>query len=97
MNKYDPLRDYLTGLDQTTVTMSFGRVEELVGPLPTSAWKHRAWWGNDSKVEAQAWRTAGWHVDSVDQRTERVVFAIGWVGAATPKPTRGTESVPKGY
>jgi hypothetical protein len=76
MNRYDPLRDYLAGLDQATVTMSFGRVEELVGPLPASARKHRAWWANDSKVEAQAWRGAGFHVDSVDQRNERVIFAF---------------------
>jgi hypothetical protein len=76
MNKYDPLREYLASLDQTSVTMSFARVEELVGPLPASARRHRAWWANDSKVEAQAWRAAGWHVVSIDQRNERVAFAI---------------------
>ena len=80
MNKYDPLRDYLAGLDQTSVTMSFERVEELVGPLPASARNHRPSWANDSKVEAQAWRAAGWHVDTVDLRNERVVFAVGTVG-----------------
>ena len=82
MSKYDALRDYLAGLDQTSVTMSFERVEELVGRLPPSARKHRPWWANDSKVEAQAWRAAGWHVDSVDQGNERVVFGIGRVGGS---------------
>ena len=94
MNKYDPLRDYLAGLDQTPVTMSFERVEELVGPLPASARKHRPWWANDSKVEAQAWRAADWHVDTVDQRNERVVFAIGRVGGSHLEARRGSQSTP---
>ena len=96
MSKYDPLRDYLASLDQSSVTMSFGRVAELVGPLPSSARRHRAWWANDSKVEARAWRAAGWHVESVDQRNERVVFAIGQVGGSHPLPDTGAQSLPEG-
>jgi Holliday junction resolvase-like predicted endonuclease len=96
MNKYDPLRDYLAGLDQTSVTMSFGRVEQLVGPLPASARMHRPWWANDSKVEARAWRAAGWHVDSVDQRNERVVFAIGRVGGSHLAARTGSRPTPDG-
>lgn len=94
MSKYDPLRDYLAGLDQASVTMSFEGVEELVGPLPASARKHRPWWANDSKVEAQAWRAAGWHVDTVDQRRERVVFAIGRVGGSHLEARTGSQSTP---
>ena len=96
MNKYDPLRDYLAGLDQTSVTMSFGRVEQLVGPLPASARKHRPWWANNSKVEAQAWRAAGWHVDSLDQRNERVVFAIGRVGGSHLEASADSRPTPEG-
>jgi len=91
MNKYDPLRDYLAGLDQASVTMSFGRVEELVGLLPASARKHRPWWANDSKVEAQAWRAAGWHVEAVDERNERVVFAIGRGGGSHLEAHAGSQ------
>ena len=29
-----------------------------------SAYKLRQWWANDSKVQGQAWRAAGWHVDA---------------------------------
>jgi Holliday junction resolvase-like predicted endonuclease len=94
MNKYDALRDYLAGLDQTTVTMSFARIEELVGPLPGSARQHRPWWANDSKVEAQAWRAAGWHVDTVDQRNERVVFAIGRLGGSHLDAIQASQSAP---
>lgn len=74
MGKYDPLRDYLAGKAGSEVRMRFAEVEELVGPLPDSARIHRAWWANDSKVEAQAWRAAGWRVASVDQSSGLVVF-----------------------
>ena len=62
MGKYDLLRDYLAGRrdGRLELTMTFGEVEDLVGPLPTSARVHRASWANDSKVDAQAWRAAGW-------------------------------------
>jgi len=96
MTKYDPLRDYLASLDQTSVTMSFGSVEEPVGPLPASARKHRPWWASESKVEAQAWRAAGWHVESVDQRNERVVFAIGRVGGSHLEARTGRRPAPEG-
>ena len=83
MGKYDPLRDYLAKLGQPgPVTMSFADVEGLVGRLPTSARIYREWWANDSKVEAQAWRAAGWHVESANLTAERVVFARGEVGGS---------------
>jgi hypothetical protein len=82
MGKYDPLRDLLASRQLDEVVLTFGEVEKLVGPLPPSAHEHRAWWANDSKVQAQAWRSAGWHVAAVDQTTERVTFARGSVGGA---------------
>jgi uncharacterized membrane protein len=79
VGKYDPLRDYLAALpeDAGELTMSFGDIEELVGQLPRSARSHQAWWANtdDTRVEAQAWRAAGWHVVLADQTAEQVVFA----------------------
>jgi hypothetical protein len=58
--------------------MTFGQVEQLVGPLPDSAREHRAWWGNDSyRSQSIAWQAAGWHVASVDRGTGQVVFARG--------------------
>jgi hypothetical protein len=77
MGKYDPLRDYLARRSGDEVKMAFADVERLVGTLPTSARNHRAWWADDSKVEARAWRAAGWRVQSVNQTTEFVVFARG--------------------
>ena len=53
--------------------MTFGEVENLVGGLPDSARRHRAWWSNSSHV-ARAWQDAGWHLHSVNQVTEQVLF-----------------------
>ena len=106
MGKYDPLRDHLASLTQDgPVTMGFADVGALVGGLPESARAHRAWWANDSKSEAVAWRSAGWHVESVNFTSERVVFARGAVGgsrlaglSATPsrKPFARAEIAPEG-
>lgn len=58
--------------------MDFEEVSELVGGLPNSAYKHRAWWANQrtSVVQAYAWLDAGWRVASVDFSRRRVVFVI---------------------
>lgn len=82
MGKYDPLRDLLASRQLDEVVLTFADVEKLVGPLPASAHVHRAWWANDSKVQAQAWRSAGWRVAAVDQKAQRVTFARGAVGGS---------------
>jgi hypothetical protein len=82
MGKYDPLRDLLASRQLDEVVLTFGDVEKLVGLLPPSAHLHRAWWANDSKVQAQAWRSAGWHVAAVDQTAQRVTFVRGAVGGS---------------
>jgi hypothetical protein len=64
--------------------MTFAEVEHLVGRLPDSARLHRAWWSNNSHV-ARAWQDAGWHLQSVNQAAEQVVFVRG----ATSRPSRG--------
>jgi hypothetical protein len=109
VGKYDGLRDFLAARDDalTELTMSFEEVEALIGTLPASAREHRAWWSNDSKVEAQAWRAAGWHVQSVNQNAGRVMFARGVLGgtraarkvastpAAGPAPRIPARSTPE--
>jgi hypothetical protein len=65
MAKYDPLRDFLAGLPraQNRATLSFARVEELIGEaLPPSArtyddwWRGRARWRKVIDVESRPWR-----------------------------------------
>jgi hypothetical protein len=73
--KYGPLGEYLSGTSGTRVRMTFAAVEDLVGRLPESAYRHRAWWGNnEGNVEAKAWLDAGWRVESVNQAAGEVVF-----------------------
>lgn len=73
--KYGPLHEHLSGTTGTRVRMTFKEVEDLVGRMPESAYRHRAWWGNnDGNVEAKAWLDAGWRVDSVNQAAGEVVF-----------------------
>jgi hypothetical protein len=84
MAKYDALAAYLAAIPPTdrTITLRFSEVDQIVGGLPPSARRLRQWWANDSKVEARAWRSAGWHVDEggVDFNAETVRFARGIVG-----------------
>jgi hypothetical protein len=72
--------------------MTFAEVEALVGRLPDSAHRHRAWWGNNgSNVEAQAWLDAGWHVESVNQASGEVVFGRSTAGQARSSRRPGTD------
>lgn len=84
--KYGPLRTFLEEVpqDQRMVSLSFSDVDRLVGGLPPSATKYREWWANDSKSQAQAWRAAGWRVDSggVDMNAGTVRFARGTIGGS---------------
>ena len=59
-------------------------MEDLVGRLPESAFRHRAWWGNnDSTAAPKAWLNAGWRVESVNQAAGEVVFTRTAAGQAT--------------
>jgi hypothetical protein len=64
--------------------MRFAEVADIVKGLPASAYRLRQWWANDSKVQARAWRSAGWHVDTlgVDFNAQTVRFARGKVGGS---------------
>jgi hypothetical protein len=81
--KYGPLNEHLSALAEAggeVVEFAFADIADLVGGLPPSAFNHREWWANDSKVEAQAWRDADWHVAWVSLDRKRVRFERGWVG-----------------
>ena len=98
--KYAPLREHLSGATGTRVRMTFKAVEDLVGRLPESAYRHRAWWGNnDGNVEAKAWLDAGWRVESVNQAVGEVVFtrvtapAVGHPAADSSKSAAGPLSI----
>jgi hypothetical protein len=82
--KYDAFTELLDSFPshERLVTFRFDELAKVVGGLPDSAYEHRQWWSNDSKPQARAWRSAGWHVDSlgVDFNARTVRFARGRVG-----------------
>ena len=67
MAKYDALADFLARQRGGTCTLTHRNIEEIVGaPLPPSAKRHRAWWGNEADgehVQCRSWLGSGWVVD----------------------------------
>lgn len=76
MSKYARLASFLDDQDGL-VEVSFGELEEQLGfKLPTSARKHRPWWGNHSgnPQAGNGWLKAGYKVDALDLANETVRF-----------------------
>ena len=77
MSKYAPLAEHLRGSSQTTVYMTFGEIERVLGTkLPPSAFKHRAWWSNNptNSVITNAWLEAGYKTANVDMLDRTLEF-----------------------
>ncbi|GEK29942.1 hypothetical protein KZO01_02510 [Kurthia zopfii] len=67
--KYAPLFDFLRNQTERIVTVKFEEIEKIIcNKLPTSAYKHRAWWGNTRSgtyVQSAAWIEANFRVEDV--------------------------------
>jgi hypothetical protein len=79
MSKYDPLRHHLNQLKVQRWRASFDEVEEILGfRLPNSAYKHPAWWANETEptthVQKFAWLTIGWRTEQLDLIGRNVIF-----------------------
>jgi hypothetical protein len=80
MGKYDPLRKYLSNISNNKVVLSFEQIQKIIGSgFPPRAYDLRQWWENSKSskkahVQAKAWLDAGWEVDSVDFKNQRVTF-----------------------
>jgi DNA-binding transcriptional regulator YiaG len=77
-SKYYPLLEHLQCCNQEVVTLTFAEIEALMGNLlPTSARKKKNWWSNrdsPSALQAIAWISAGYQVESVDLTQQTVTF-----------------------
>lgn len=77
-SKYSPLAIYLEGRNEELVSLTFDRIEEILGSkLPSSARNHTAWWSNTrSHLHAFAWMDAGFKtVDFCNApATQRITF-----------------------
>lgn len=85
---YAPLRDRLMSLKQSAVRLSFCDIEEILArPLPPSARKFAAWWGNNDqggKRHSAAWRQAGWRTADLALEMEEVTFVRDSAPAPVP-------------
>ncbi|MEM7794555.1 MAG: helix-turn-helix transcriptional regulator [Cyanobacteria bacterium P01_C01_bin.118] len=77
-SKYYPLFEHLQKCDEEEITLTFEKVEEVLdNTLPASAFNKKNWWSNrdsDSALQAKAWVSAGYHIDTVDLTQKKVTF-----------------------
>lgn len=77
-SSYQPLADYLASKKGDVWEAAFSDVEEKLGrPLPRSAYRHQAWWANQSgpgHSQTHGWRSVGWRTSKLDLERQRVRF-----------------------
>ena len=78
---YDPLKQYLTELDDVSAKLSFSQIERILGrPLPESARRYPAWWSNEtsgSHSHSRSWMDPGWRTLRLDLNAATVEFQKG--------------------
>jgi hypothetical protein len=77
MSKYEPLSLFLERNDSARLTLSFDKIEEVLGfSLPRSASNHPAWWANNPEghSHSRAWIDAGWRTENLNLTARKVDF-----------------------
>jgi len=78
MSKYDPLRKYLETLTSTEISLTFQKIEEIIGvSMESSARTYFTSWdnrGSSSTVRQNSWLDAGWKTVMVDMQNGKVKF-----------------------
>jgi Bacterial antitoxin of type II TA system, VapB len=78
MSSYQPLADHLASRKEDSWDASFGEIEQKLGrPLPPSAYRHNAWWANQTgpgHSQTHGWRSVGWKTAKLDLEGRRVRF-----------------------
>lgn len=78
MGKYEPLSRYLQNVPSESIDASFAQIESILGfPLPQSAFRHQAWWANESHgshSHARSWQDAGWETCQVNRGRRTIRF-----------------------
>lgn len=98
-SRYLNLEMYLRRIQATakTVTLTFGEIEAILGcSLPSSAYRHPAWWANQrdttTRPQAKAWTDAGYAVESVQLTNQTVHFHRIACPGAPRQPIPGQQS-----
>jgi hypothetical protein len=74
--------------DEEQVTLSWSELNEIVGPVPVSATRHRPQWWHGDRSHVRAWRVAGYalaHVQPGRSVTFRRSGAVRSSGPRTPR------------
>lgn len=78
MGRYSGLAKHLSHRPDAVWEASFADVERVIGaPLPPSAYRHPAWWANQSgpgHSQTEGWKSVGWRTAQVDIAGRRVRF-----------------------
>jgi uncharacterized protein DUF6884/GIY-YIG catalytic domain-containing protein len=82
MAHWTALTDLLSRGDDS-FRLTWPELERLVGGLPPSAAKHRAWWSGD-QPHVRGWRSAGYAVADLDRGRSVTFVRTGVVRAAEP-------------
>ena len=81
MSKYDLLGDYLKKQTGKQITLTFQKIEEIIGvSMEPSARKYFRSWdntGGSSAVRQNSWLNVGWKTVMVDMENEKVKFQRG--------------------
>jgi hypothetical protein len=101
-SKYAYLSTYLARRAKygPQATLSFSRIEEIIGDrLPSSAYSNRQWWGNSwNRSSSEAWLTVGWKVVDVDLDRNEVTFRKQkQTAVAAPKRRRRRKPVSQAF
>ena len=87
MKKYRNLSFHLASIDGDEWVATFPEIEKILGfPLPDSAYRHNAWWANQSgegHSQSSAWQSAGWKTAELDLSSKTVKFV--YVGDRPPE------------
>ena len=84
MARWSALTDYLTHADDTC-RLTWDELGAIVGDLPASASRHRAWWSGD-RPHVRSWRAAGFRVAEVSMGHD-VTFVRDGSALAVPSPS----------
>ena len=74
---YQPLTNFLRQQSSDVISLSFSRIEEILGrKLPATAYGNPTWWTNNptGHSQAKAWLAAGFQAEPVTPSTEMAVF-----------------------
>lgn len=74
-SKYYPLKKYLEINGAAKIELEFSEIESILGfPLPESAFKRAAWWGNGGHSHSLSWAEAGYKTATLVLPERRVRF-----------------------